>query len=197
MRLSEILAETVDTALPAFQQWFAGSWVATSLGTPLLCYHGSGRGVIERHFQPLTHFGTLKAAHAILRHNAERGHYWDEDHIFPVYLRITNPVEIKDRRGVRHGVMDFANWLAFGDYKPYWTNPEKRNARYGIIPLETYRGIETAADKTTALVTAMRQHGYDGFTYGNAVEDRGSISWVILSSAQVWPALSDSPDTAV
>lgn len=53
-----------------------------------------------------------------------------------------------------------------------------------------YAGAPTElnnAESYKQLVTFIRKNGYDGFKYRNSVEDRGSISWIILSSRQVLP----------
>jgi hypothetical protein len=184
------LFEEVDVESAAFRTWFAGSKVVDAYSDPLLCYHGSHHWNADiKQFRPLTHFGTVKAANSRIRHQ-ERLHY--ESAIYPVYLSIKNPVQLVDRRGVQHDVYRLADYLAFGTFGEFKGDAARRNARSGLISLDDYDAIRIAEQKShgagiPVLIELASKQGYDGFVYRNAVEDRGSTSWVIFGAAQVWP----------
>lgn len=202
MKLTEIigsksLTESVDTASSAFQAWFAGSKVVDSYGDPLLCYHGSHHWNADiQQFRPLTHFGTLRAANSRINHQY-RQHY--DSAMYPVYLAIKHPLQLVDKRGVQHDVYRLSDYLAFGTFGDFGGSAEKRNARYGTITLDDYEMIRQTEQRDhnagiPLLIKYATAKGIDGFVYRNAVEDRGSTSWVIFRPDQVWPIYSDRPD---
>jgi hypothetical protein len=196
MRFAE-LTEAVDIHSSAFKTWFADSKVVDSLNQPQIVFHGtSGHDDAQvDHFRPLTHFGTSKAANAIIKQNIEifvRGLGRKHHAIMPVYLAIKNPVRIGDLRGISHGIDTLAAFLAFGSATDRHIDPEARNKRYGVISLDDYETIHQGG--TSALLTVLKAHNYDGFVYKNAVEDRGSTSWIIVNPSQVWPMFAAKND---
>jgi hypothetical protein len=194
MRFRELF-EQVDTGSAAFRTWFAGSKVVDTNGDPLLCYHGSHHWTADiKQFRPLSHFGTLKAANSRINHQQQIGY---ESAIYPVYLSIKHPLQLIDRRGVQHDVNRLSDYLAYGTFDRFNSNARSRNARYGVISLDDYDAIRHAESShgggTAVLIERASKAGYDGFFYRNAVEHRGSTSWVIFSPAQVWPLYANGP----
>jgi hypothetical protein len=185
MRYHE-LRESVDIRSPDFVRWFAGSKVVDADGTPLIVHHGSHHWDAISEFKPMTHFGTAQAANKRLKDQQHGVYSTMNAAMYPVYLRIRNPLRIMDKQGVQHHVSTIARYLAFGTFASHVSNPNERNKRYGKISLADYDRIHPRYDKQT-LIDIVTEKGHDGFVYINRVEDRGSYSWVILDPAQVWP----------
>jgi hypothetical protein len=196
MRYREVLGEHVNIESPAFRRWFRGSQVVDGHNQPLLMYHGAFHLSGIDLFQPLTHFGTLKAAHSRINDQVGRPRRIGYDvAIYPVYLAIKNPLRIVDRTGVSHKINDMARYLAFGSFTASIIGKEEaRNRRYGKITFDEYDRIMRDGD--TALIDILSQRGHDGMVYQNRIEDRGSNSWVIFHPSQVWPLYAARPQGA-
>ena len=62
-----------------------------------------------------------------------------------------------------------------------------RHKRYGIISSDEIVRIIRSNFSTNVFISILKNHGYDGLYYKNKVEDKGSISWVVFNSKQIWP----------
>lgn len=148
-------------------------------GAPLLCFHGTSKRFSR--FTGLTHFGTHAAAHERL-YNLARNHFFDLkkrglDRIRPApagtrivsaYLDIRKPFSIIDDTTDDAGA--FVAMLA------------SRMGEDGVIPervADAYVARRSAPD-LAALIGLLKTQGFDGFTYTNTWEDRGSTSWVVF-----------------
>ena len=156
----------VDPA--ALAQWFAGSKVVDRHGRPMKMYHGTDADF--EHFHPGSHFGTVKAANQRVRYRQRHFPHADIDgsKILPVYLRITNPLQVTDMEASEESAL--LNGIARG--------------RYPDLDLDVAR--HEGAYK------AAQMAGYDGLVYKNRMEDRGQPSYVIFEPSQVRSAISDS-----
>ena len=165
---------------PAFREWFRGSKVVDPQGAPLVCYHGSFVDV-QGPWRVFTHFGTAEAA----SHRANPDGY-DLDQIdgppriYPVFLRITNPIWYED---------DPSEDPEVGP----WDALDNLMATVTIDPAEV-QAIKamwrTPSEQTERLAQLFERHGHDGLAYRNRVEDAGSVSWVVFRDDQVWSAFS-------
>ena len=163
MRAHEIILEysQVDMA------WFGNSKVVDAQGNPLICYHATNHHNEISSFRPLTHFGTSKAAHQRL---SFRNKEWNNDRrhdgiIYPVYLKIVNPLRVTD--GEASDEAAFLNGVLLGHH------PE----------------IDSSDARHLGCVAACEQAGYDGLVYKNRMEDRGKDSWVTFRPSQVRSAI--------
>ena len=187
-----IQAVDAMTAKNEFLHWFNNSKVVDNRNQPLMCFHGGSKEIYD--FRPLTHFGTLKAATARIKDQVNDFIYVKKDTmIHPVFLHITKPYEISDSKYEVHTPLTLGSYLAFGKCDPPRKDPERLeiNNHIGVISLKDFERIEKTYIDNPKLLYAlflkiMEASGYDGFVYRNAIEDRGSTSWVITSPSQVW-----------
>jgi len=185
--------ETNDVATnPNFLKWFDGSVVKTKDGRPKIVYHGTvmptGEGFtqFERgHDDPGSHFGSVKAAHDILTTKFSAS--WNRasgQAMFPVYLKITKPLYIKDLGG----------WYPEAIIGALLQDPSL--SEYLIEELEEmYKGLdkwETSPKAFIQLKDILRNYGYDGFIYKNTVEDVGSTSYCVFEPTQIKSAIGNS-----
>lgn len=193
------LLERADVNSSEFQNWFRGSKVVDQHGDPQLCHHGSASWNGDANigsFRPFTHFGTIKAANKRLKYLQSPS---GVQAIYPVYLSIKNPFKISDGRGVDHGAYEYISCMAFGSIRQNISDEKvlkSLNARYGVISIDDFLNVKNApsSKKRSMALDIIKRAGIDGFYYKNAIEDRGSISWVIISLDQVWPVFQTRPD---
>jgi len=162
---------------PEFKRWFSGSDVSYTDGTPMPVYHASSSAEEFTQFKPLTHFGTAKAANDRIRDGKAltSDHYADHANahrIYPVYLRIKNPLIINDGQYLNH------TWTTIADMLCYDLKPKKLR-----ISAEERASIFTAKDHEGELIRILQSKGYDGLVYQNIHEDPGSLSWVVFDPA--------------
>lgn len=188
-------ARTISrTNTSAFKRWFKNSKVVDANGNPLRVYHGTNAiNHVRRASEPrvndfqffgrLAHFGTRKAANDRLN-NTRRSEGWnvakkdiEGERILPVYLSIQNPLRIVDR-GYSGDVDDLISAI--------------KKAGIEVGPRVRTRG---------EVIDLLGANGYDGLVYTNAVEDKGSESWVVLRPEQVKSAFNrgtwDSEDIRI
>jgi hypothetical protein len=142
--------------------WFGDSKVVDRNGKPLVCYHAGSETITD--FHPWTHFGTAVAANQRM---TDRNGKELSGAIFPVYLRITNPLKVTDSQA-----SDEATLLN------------------GIIRGE-YPNIDRDLARKDGCIPACEAAGYDGLVYNNRMEDRGKNSWVIFDPSQVRTAMNE------
>lgn len=182
---------------PKFRNWFKGSKVVDSNGKPLVCFHGS-TNVFDK-FYPLSHFGTISAASEFAKNN-----------ITPVYLSIKNPLKYVDEGGESDALavelfdQDLITLKEFKEiYAEFDGLIDAINEEMGMdIDPDNAESVKSVIDflSTTMkmnkekLVSILAKKGYDGLYYINQMEDKGSISWVILYPNQVWPIFKNLED---
>ena len=170
MRYFELLAEDVTNS-SAFKAWFAGSKIVDKKGRPLKVFHGTNKSFEQ--FRPLSHFGTSRAANQRL--SALKNIYGQSatgNHVWPVYLKITNPLRVQD-----------------------FEADDEATLLNGIIR-GGYPDLDPALARREGAYEAAKAAGYDGLVYRNGMEDQGKDSWVIFSPDQVKSALSEVAKTA-
>ena len=174
MRYIELF-ESIPTSLK-FKEWFAGSKVVDKNGQPLRVFHGTD-GDFELPLQQFTHFGTYNASNSIL------GGYNNDNignknlRIYPVFLSIKNPFWFKDNDDT--GVYDVMISMQFAGFF------KKRD----IDSVKIHRKWRTPEGKkklNSMIIKILSAAGYDGLVYENSVEDKGSTSWVVFNSNQIW-----------
>jgi hypothetical protein len=155
-----------------FAAWFRQSKVVDTQGKPLVVYHGTFRDFDE--FYSGSHFGDHDAANQRITNtlkSGERGVWWSHDGaIMPVFLSIQNPLRIVDDRGLDDG-FDLSRAVL-----------EARG-----ITTEDHLAICDTGSPGIAkrrLFSHLKQLGYDGLVYRNAVEGDAD-SWVPFDPWQV------------
>ena len=196
--------------LDNFQKWFGKSKIVDKQGKPLVVYHGTNNTFTA--FDPsLTgdigiHFGDIKQADKASK-NAWSGAYYGAANIIPVYLRIENPLYVKDlfstlgNRWVfraKHFSLDVRG-LHFDDqsraklYELAKLLDKKRSGAGGDWSLGLKQGEK--AEKTRIdykalekefwklIETVAKKNGFDGMIYKNKAEGKG-LSYVIFDPNQ-------------
>lgn len=168
-----------------FAKWFGKSKTVDENGKPLTLYHGT-RADFES-FESKTgmmHFGTKEAAEDLLSNRRDdKG-----KHIRPVYLRLENPLTVKDVGF--ETADDFLSSIKGSDKKPF-TSSEITNFRKQIDDIYTKHSDreddwENAnASVIRQMVSLLQKKGYDGVQYENSVEGGGSISYAVFDPKQI------------
>lgn len=202
MRYTEFLTESSskDKIIPYlendqnFKNWFKGSKVVDINNKPQIVFHYSNSEQYFDKFKAFSHFGTDIAAE-------ERFEYfYDEEDDFtqtgftvPCFLNIKKPMFIED-------FQSSSNMLAYDLYNSGLINFDElykvSTKEFQKLLLEdSVEGKEYLADfDDNKLVKVLSDKGYDGFCYINEVEDKGSMSWIIFKSNQVWKLFSNKED---
>ena len=164
--------EAADTSTPEFKNWFRNSKVVDG-GEPAVVYHAtvSNFDVFRQTRDVGFHFGTQSAAHDRLKH-------WSGDvsaknkpqNIMPCFLSIQKPLQLGD----------MLNW-----------EPQEIGAellKRGEISKEELTQIlirSSRDDRNKVLMKVIKNLGYDGVSYTNAAEDKGSTTWIAFEAGQV------------
>ena len=157
---------------------FAVGSSAITESKTIVAYHGTVDDITQ--FRPLTHFGTEQSARDRMDYKKNKN-----GKIYKVQLNIGNPFTIKDFPGIHYDRV-----YAF----------ELRNKKE--ISQEEMEAITMLSDPVqlrAALLSKIKQLGYDGFVYKNRYEDKGNISYVILdpSQAKILEVVPVSPAVTV
>lgn len=176
INLIENALEKEASISPAFAAWFGNSKVVDRNGNPLIVYHGTQDQITS--FYPGTHFGSSRAANHRLNDRRKTAGGGNQS-ILPVYLRITNPLEVSD--------MEASDEAAL-------LNAIIRERREKDSPDEIgkFDAIDLNTARREGAYHAAKMAGFDGLVYVNHVEDRGQYSWVIFSPTQVKFAISNN-----
>lgn len=180
--------------------------LADAEGQTLTVYH-YGQGNVDE-FQPLSHFGTMKAAFErfiqkdVLVKGTSQDVYLNGNVFYPVHLRIKNPLIVDDdftwaENGVTHSCMKQLSGLDV----LYTKEPQEQGKMTVTQVAEELRagGLFVAGDDDgknrnnlvkQRIIAVLEKQGYDGIAYMNRDEDIGSISWVNLRPQQVESAIS-------
>ena len=176
----------------SFNSWFGNSKVVNKDGSPMPVFHYTKNDFDLGEIYHLSHFGTSKAAFARWQYTYNLGsklgripkkrlndlshenevHYWGREYAqhthqtLPVFLKIENPLRITDE-GENHTPFTLYSTL----YKMDITQLSSSELDNDI-----------SAD---TVIEVMKKNGYDGFSYRNSEEHKGSLSWIILEPSQV------------
>jgi hypothetical protein len=89
----------VDTNSPEFKKWFSGSKVVDANGKPLRVYHGTRLDSPIDQFDGLNYSGWFSSAPETANTYAGgySGEQIDEGSVYPTYLAIRNPIDLRNR----------------------------------------------------------------------------------------------------
>lgn len=170
------------TDTPEFKEWFGKSVVADETGAPSVQYHGSQARTEFNSFRLLSHFGTNDAAEMRIGYDKAAATIEDlssprnKRRTYPVYLKIEKPLEIADD-GIDHNAYNISLELQ----------------RKGILTEAERQLVHThKTDPEQVLINLLKDKGYDGFKYTNALEDRGKVSWIPFEPNQIKSATGNS-----
>ena len=127
------------------------------------------------------HFGTEKAASD--RRSSKPKSRIGSDITKEVYLNIKNPIFLKDK----------SVWDAMEVADQLWENlliSDKEHNR--ITRLQGAAYSEYTDEASVAVRELLKDLGYDGIIYSNAVEDRGSLSVIALYPEQIYTVAEES-----
>ena len=182
------------TQTPTFKAWFGNSKVVDENGDPLVQYHWSPKtDITEFNLSGIgSHFGTRVAAEDVNSiKNVNKTTVYDEEYgdfveiqiptedgiLYPVFLRIENPLEIDDQGQHRLG---------------YYIEVIKEGfAKVGINLTEEdlapfkYEDNNYQGERTKELSDLLKKYGFDGFKYINQTEDIGSTSYIALTKSSI------------
>lgn len=194
-----------------FSDWFFGSKATQIDGVkPLVLYHGTCDHVSG--FRPFSHFSTIDTAHAGINRSRRRsglellyGTDWNEyhprigdrdsrrrnfgysaGHIYPVYLRITNPVKLYDT-SENHSARVLSEICME-------TGVISRRMAWKVAQLSTKSDNQSEIRARRLLRNALFKVGIDGIRYTLKFEAPNAEAWIILSPLQVRFALSQNDE---
>lgn len=184
-----------STESAEFKAWFEGSQVTDEDGKPRIVYHGTGASLTEFRSPELPSRSTLimdigihfaESPKIASRYAAAAGTGYDEEGgaylnrlshgergdaaVYPVYLRVTNPLIVQRGRDLPEAlVRDLRSAASARAMKLSRVDP--------ILMLEAFQ----RKNGPIALRNLLERHGYDGASYyWNA-----STNWVVFSPEQV------------
>ena len=183
-----------------FEDWFKNSLVTEPNSLhPQITYHGTIYPL--RRFKPYSHFATKRAAESgvfLARKNADFTALFPSSyknyqrtfgknsseyeklkqtgttagHIFPVFLRITRPLDC-------HDPGDYHRLEVLADLTESIFSPPTQWKIRSLIA----KGCERQCEYL--IRSKLLKAGYDGFRYVLKYEDPGSIAWIPLSNLQI------------
>ena len=137
-------------------------------------YHATSPGVRIDKIIPFMHLGTLKAAQ-------DRGKQWRSPSIYEFELNVVKPLRCRDGHGAQHPVAGMIEWLE-----------TELKLKYNVVDellmkcrADQERGIPESLAGGRAIASVLRKRGYDFLWYENAIEDPGSISWMVIDPSHV------------
>lgn len=172
-----IMTNESDTNL---KRWAGRTKVTNPEGSPLVVFHASANaweGDAFRRRKPASgkmslgfHFGSAKAAQERIQPAVDEKAAWSwsdlAPHTIAVYLRIENPLRLRD----------IGSW-----HDPAWV----------LKALEEV-GVQVSAATIAGIVKELKAIGHDGIVYANTVEDVGSDSWIAFDAKQIKSAIGNS-----
>ena len=97
----------LDASTRQFRTWFGNSKVVDDDGSPMVMYHGTNSFKPFKKLRGMSHFGTMGAAETILQYGTASFEDAYPARMYPVYLKIENPLEIDDS-GENHNASEYA-----------------------------------------------------------------------------------------
>lgn len=190
---AEIDTDTETYLNDNFWKWFGNSKVVNPDGSPMIVYHGTGTDFTEFKKGDIGfHFGTKKAAVSRLRSKKIYG----EKRVFKgVYLKIENPLEMKDIGGW-YASRVAKELIAMGLFKPEEMDVDKKwkelTQQYGYNKTANWNYDSANKELNKFVVEKIKSKGYDGVKYINNIENRGSISWMVFEPIQIKSATDNN-----
>lgn len=181
----------IQTDTEEFKKWFGESKVQDEKGNPLVVFHGSNSPKSFSTFNQKKslelgfHFGSIEQAtnrisigkefdtpaEALAFQNLAKAQRRPK--IFPVYLKIENPLDL---------VSDVGDWGNIQQIKEY-LGP----VNYEIFTNKEMEGWKTVEDVKQSLIGK----GYDGIKYQNENEGKGT-SWIAFNPEQIKSAIGNT-----
>ena len=153
----------IQEGTPEFKEFFRRSTVIDEIGRPVPVYHGT-RYTFDEFANSKDgwgfHFGTKTAANSRAFGNRIRSfkQYPAGANIMPVYIRLENPVQIKDL--VDWSTRDVAGTLTDMGF----FSAEQRQE------IDDYLNNDAFTEAREAVIRLLKEAGYDGFKYLNRYE---------------------------
>ena len=163
-----------------FRSWFAGSKIVDAEGSPLVVFHGTKSSFEEFRSKNKNpdigfHFGDISQAENCAGFNAH-GLTCVGGNIVPVYLRITNPLYVRDVFGGKQNNIEAFACHVYA--KGVVDEATRDRAVYA----------DTIGNGWRTLIKALKKRGYDGLIYRNEYEgDRKgeNLGYVVFDSGQI------------
>ena len=205
----------VTLGTPAFKSWFGKSKVVDKKGKPIVVYHGTGAefGVFDSDAGEGNdigfHFGTASAAKdrlAGIKESVSRGDRFDEGkpRVMEAFLRIENPLRLKETRNGSWQVIDILNQLLGGNkINPAFKSDANKFSNDELtveIGRENNGNVERVAswdlnsrsEATEWMNKYLQSKGFDGIVYENKIEDKGRDSYIVFASDQIKSATNNN-----
>jgi hypothetical protein len=192
---------------PAFEEWFGDSKVVDENGDPLVVYHGTGAEFDAFDLDAGEgndvgfHFGTTLAANerlAGIKEAVARGDRFDEgdSKVLELFLRIENPLRLSETRNGNWQPIDILNQLFEGDeiHPAFKSDAEKFFNDELMVEIRRKAGgtekvaswdLEVRSEANEWLDNYLKSKGFDGIVYENAIEDKGSDSYIVFDPTQI------------
>lgn len=159
------LIQPTRRGIENFWKWFGDSKVVDEQGRPLVVYHGTNAEFNEFKLSEDEigiHFGDIKHAEFRIKDKKNAS-------IIPVYIKIDNPIKLKDRGGFYPEVVMFG--------LNYWRNliPETSYSEFDKVESYINSNKNKSTSKIGIVVELLKNNGYDGIEYKNLFEDENII----------------------
>jgi hypothetical protein len=140
----------------------------------IVAWHATSLSLQIDKVLPFMHLGTYEAA-------VQRGKRYKSFMLYEFELNVTKPLECRDGMGAQHPVEGMIEWLE-----------TKLQLRFQTVDrllmqcrADQQRGIPPSLAGGRAVASVLRRRGYDFLWYKNAIEDPGSISWIVIDPSHV------------
>jgi hypothetical protein len=181
---------------PEFDTWFGDSVVRDENDEPMVVYHGTSADFES--FKVLSHFGTQRAADDRIVGSRESRLPTDGENTIPVYLSISNPLQLGPERSMGGDWWDTDNDMfrqVVGELRrsgrEQLANDVEDLLLAGPGDAELTRvGTPVAHER---IVELLEEAGYDGLTYVNGYEDAGATSYVAFRPEQIKSVFNERP----
>jgi hypothetical protein len=172
----------------------------------IVAYHGSFRPRIQV-FKPFSHFGTKEAALQRLGDLVEYDPRYKKEkkgYLYELRLNITNPCPVKDNPELKDppaSVQKIAQWCddlkktsqikSYKGINPINGIKDQKGvdilAHFKSLTKSGYWGemVNNSAQWTELFADFLEETGIDAFKYKNALEDKGSTSYIVLSPKSI------------
>ena len=165
---------------PAQKEFFKDTKVVDSKGNPKVVYHGTSVDFDEFEKGEFGfHFGTAEQANQRID-NIEGGN------VMPVYLNITNPIEMQDDLGTWDVKNEWIKYLDNWERDGLLVDMAKKLPQFQTeLDLFYYiKDIKSGNNFTQELTNLFKQAGYDGIVYPNRIEGPGT-SYIAFNANQI------------
>lgn len=153
---------------------------------PNVVYHGSTADFNE--FRPLSHFGTMQAAHDRFKSSPKQQ---TNQNVIPAHISLKNPLDVgleddwQDNRDTIRQAADVM--LNSKNTDRYYMMAAEKLQNLAYDP--RWREHQLPLERQAAQI--LRAAGHDGIIYNNSVEDPGSRSFITLHPSQVKSAIGN------